>query len=242
MSLRQEDFAEILVQQGHCGNSEESQVLADLVYQEIPILLETTEDDETIRPTEEELMEWNNLLQDVLGVEEDESNSLLKLLLLVEDEEVEEEDDSENDVAIDDSEDEETAPLFDGHCPMCERYIKLTKHHLIPKETWPRVESRLRNAADAKNKGDLEKASMILGDGLIHLLDQLGGTKRSAIKAIMCGTADICRPCHSHVHNTYDNLTLAWSYSSVDLLLEDENIAKFCKWVSKQRPGKYAVR
>ncbi|CAJ1961643.1 unnamed protein product [Cylindrotheca closterium] len=243
MSLRREDFAGILVQHGHCGDLDEATVLADLVYQEIPILMETTEDDETIRPAEEEILEWQSLLQDVLGVEEDESNLLLKQLLLVDEEEEEEEEDaSENDVADEDSDDEDSFPLFDGHCPMCERYIKLTKHHLIPKETWPRVGVKLRNAAEAKKRGDLEKATMILGDGLIHLLDQLGDAKKSSIKAIMCGTADICRPCHSHVHKTHDNLTLAWSYSTVDLLLQDENIAKFCKWVSKQKPGKYAIR
>ena len=248
MSLRREDFVEILVQHGHCGDLDEATVLTDLVYQEIPILLETTEDDDAISPAEEEMVQWNNLLQDVLGVEEDESKLLLKQLLLMEedddddDDDEEEEDASENDVADEDSDDEESTPLFDGHCPMCERYIKLTKHHLIPKETWPRVGVRLRNAAETKKKGDIEKATMILGDGLIHLLDQLGDTKRSSIKAIMCGTADICRPCHSHVHKTHDNLTLAWSYSTVDLLLQDENIAKFCKWVSKQKPGKYAIR
>ena len=101
MSLRQEDFAEILVQHGHCGDLDEASVLADLVYQEIPILLETTEHDDVIHPSDDEITQWNSILQDVLGVDSDQSKSLLKELLLIEnDEEVEaEEDDAENDLS-----------------------------------------------------------------------------------------------------------------------------------------------
>lgn len=193
--MRREDFAEILVQRGHCGDSEEASVLADLVYQEITILSETTEDGEPFNPTDEKLEEWNNLIQEFFGVTVDQAKILLEELFLMEHEEEEDEkeneDDSESDVSKEDVSDEEEFQLFDGECELCDRCIRLTKHHLIPKSTWHRLGSRLRNAADAKQKGDIDRASMILGPGLMHTLDRLE-PKRNAIKAIMCTTCDIC--------------------------------------------------
>ena len=44
MSLQQDDFANVLIQQGHCSDIDEAHVLADLVYQEIPLLSETSKD------------------------------------------------------------------------------------------------------------------------------------------------------------------------------------------------------
>ena len=46
----------------------------------------------------------------------------------------------------------------------------------------------------------------------------------------------VCRPCHSHIHRTHDNVTLADSYNTLDALLEDSSIAKWIKYASKQRP------
>ncbi|EWM20742.1 conserved unknown protein [Nannochloropsis gaditana] len=47
--------------------------------------------------------------------------------------------------------------------------------------------------------------------------------------------AAICRPCHSAVHRTYDNETLAINFYTVSALLADEKIGKFVRWASKQR-------
>ncbi|KAK1742421.1 hypothetical protein QTG54_006986 [Skeletonema marinoi] len=35
----------------------------------------------------------------------------------------------------------------EGECQLCERAVKLTRHHLIPKTTWSRIKKRLWNAA-----------------------------------------------------------------------------------------------
>jgi len=142
---------------------------------------------------------------------------------------------------MDDGDDEEHAPLFDGECELCDRYIQLTKHHLIPKSTWPRMEAKLMHAADAIEGGNLDKASIILGPGLIHLMDDLSSSDKQYIRQILHRTCDICRPCHSALHRTHDNTELALWYSTIDRILEDEQMASFCKWANKQRSGKYAV-
>lgn len=128
--------------------------------------------------------------------------------------------------------------LQDGECELCDRFIKLTKHHLIPKETWSRVQTKLLHAAEAKEKGGMEKALFVLGPGLSDVLDRLS-SDRSTIRGLLSVTCDICRQCHTAVHRTHTNMELALTYNTVEKLLEDDNIRKFCQWASKQRPGKY---
>ena len=140
----------------------------------------------------------------------------------------------------DDNDDEEQAPLFEGECELCDRYIQLTKHHLIPKSTWPRMEAKLLYAADSIEGGNLEKARMILGPGLRHLEEELLPDKQ-CIRQILHRTCDICRPCHSALHKAHENTELALWYSTIDLILEDKQMASFCKWASKQRSGKYSM-
>jgi hypothetical protein len=151
-------------------------------------------------------------------------------------ENVDNDDDNDNEEEEDDG-----MLLFDGECELCDRYIQLTKHHLIPKSTWARVRTRLLHAAGAKEKGDIEKALVLLGPGLEHVLDRLS-TDKSSIRHILQISCAICRPCHSAVHKAHGNMELASSYNSVDQLLEDDQIAKFCRWANKQRPGKYSVK
>lgn len=139
-----------------------------------------------------------------------------------------------------DEEEEDGIALFDGECELCDRYIKLTKHHLIPRSTWSRLEVKLMHAAEAIDAGNAEKAAAILGSGLQHLLVKLRPQK-STIRNILHETCNICRPCHTTLHRRHDNLELALRYSTIDLLLGDGQIASFCKWASKQRPGKHAV-
>jgi hypothetical protein len=60
-----------------------------------------------------------------------------------------------------------------------------------------------------------------------HLLPrQKGGTSEH--------TVPMCRPCHGHVHATYDNHTLAVALSSLDALRRDERIARFVRFIRKQ--------
>lgn len=131
--------------------------------------------------------------------------------------------------------------IGDGECELCERNIKLTNHHLIPCSTWPRIFPRLMNAADALKSHGSHRAQLILGEGLEHLETSLHDASKTKIRRILQRTCRICRPCHSTIHRTHDNLTLAREYNTVELLLEDETIYKFCKWASKQKAGKYAT-
>jgi hypothetical protein len=48
-------------------------------------------------------------------------------------------------------------------------------------------------------------------------------------------TIDICRPCHDHIHVTYDNRTLALQYNTLDKLSNDATIAKHAQWASRQQ-------
>ena len=153
------------------------------------------------------------------------------------------------------ADDDGTALLFDGECELCDRYIQLTKHHLIPKSTWPRLEPLLLHASEALERGAPAKAMLVLGPGLLHLLEDLqcatttaaagggGGSEnhKHSIRQILYRTCDICRPCHSAIHKAHDNMDLALHYSTIDRILEDQDMAKFCRWASRQRVGRYAV-
>jgi hypothetical protein len=140
----------------------------------------------------------------------------------------------------DDDVDDDGEVLGDGECELCDRYISLTKHHLIPKSTWPRLQTKLLHAAVAKEDGDLERAQRILGAGLESLLTCLSMPKKSSLRVLLnTRTIAICKSCHSTIHKTHDNMTLALNFNSMEQLLGDEKIAKFCKWASKQRTGKH---
>ena len=46
---------------------------------------------------------------------------------------------------------------------------------------------------------------------------------------------DICQTCHRGIHRRYDEMHLAKSLSSVELILADRELKKFFQWVAKQR-------
>mmetsp|Transcript_15536 Transcript_15536/g.19891 ORF Transcript_15536/g.19891 Transcript_15536/m.19891 type:complete len:196 (-) Transcript_15536:552-1139(-) len=96
-------------------------------------------------------------------------------------------------------EDDDEDLLEDGCCEMCERFMPLTRHHLIPREEHKKYKKM----------------------GYTH--------------EVLNTCALICRPCHSAVHRTHDNATLASEYNTVDALMADENIVRFVKWARKQR-------
>eukprot|EP00535_Pseudo-nitzschia_heimii_P000089 CAMPEP_0197183112 /NCGR_PEP_ID=MMETSP1423-20130617/7476_1 /TAXON_ID=476441 /ORGANISM="Pseudo-nitzschia heimii, Strain UNC1101" /LENGTH=221 /DNA_ID=CAMNT_0042633659 /DNA_START=112 /DNA_END=774 /DNA_ORIENTATION=+ len=190
-------------------------------------------------------------LIDNLGVEEIQAKTILLELkrssgYTSSDEEKsdsnEEDNDSVGSLSFDDSDVDDSEYLQDGECELCDRYIKLTRHHLIPRSTWPRMQAKLLQAAKAEENGDREKALLILGDGLEDLLnDEHRGrsnvecrfvlsSDKSVIRGILQNTCDICRQCHSTVHRTHTNMELALNYNTVEKLLKDEKISKFCKW------------
>jgi len=226
-----ETLTRVLREDGFCSSKEEAGAIMEVIS------------------TDEDLTEPASLaaaLQEYLGISPDESGLLIKKTrtLLGEDSE-EEELNAEIDQGHSQEtfEDEDDADMIgEGDCELCERTIILTRHHLIPKSTWSKLEPRLLNAAVAQEKGDLRRASVIVGDGLVHLLDLIDSNDKASVRATLARTCNICRPCHSAVHRAHDNMTLARSYNTVEKLIEDETVFKFSKWASKQRVGKYARR
>jgi len=139
------------------------------------------------------------------------------------------------------TEEKEAGYLIDGECELCDRCIKLTKHHLIPKSTWPKIRTKLLHAADAKNNGDIDKARLIVGSGLEDVLDRIVcSDTKSFIRTILHDTTcNICRQCHTTIHKTHTNIDLALYFNSIEKLLDDTKISNFCRWASKQKNGRY---
>ena len=46
----------------------------------------------------------------------------------------------------------------------------------------------------------------------------------------------LCQPCHSTIHSFFTAKQLARSYSTLDLLRSDSDIAAFVKWVRRRAP------
>jgi 5-methylcytosine-specific restriction enzyme A len=63
-----------------------------------------------------------------------------------------------------------------------------------------------------------------------HLLPRAEGGKTEHI-------ADFCRLCHSTVHATFSNRTLADSYANVEALKAAPELQGYLKWVRRQDPG-----
>lgn len=254
-------LAEILVSQNACSTTEEAEAIAEIVLELVDDDGGTGNIDGMLSSVQEVVIE--NLI-DNLGIEEAQATTIfleLKRSDGCESSDDDETDESEGDQNVgersslngDISEDEDAyaEDLVEGECELCDRYIKLTRHHLIPKSTWPRMQTKLLLAAEAKESGDREKALLILGNGLEHLLGNgnnghnhegrrfVLSSDKAVVRAILHETCDICRQCHSTVHRTHSNIELALNFNSVEKLLEDERIAKFCKWASKQKTGKY---
>eukprot|EP00553_Chaetoceros_curvisetus_P015887 CAMPEP_0204645040 /NCGR_PEP_ID=MMETSP0718-20130828/1902_1 /ASSEMBLY_ACC=CAM_ASM_000674 /TAXON_ID=230516 /ORGANISM="Chaetoceros curvisetus" /LENGTH=289 /DNA_ID=CAMNT_0051666779 /DNA_START=105 /DNA_END=974 /DNA_ORIENTATION=- len=160
--------------------------------------------------------------------------------------------DNENYDSDSDSDPDGEEYIGSGECELCEREMKLTRHHLIPKHTWKHITSRFVSAAPFVEEGDMESAYRILDLGDDFQLPSTKTTRgteeyltgifssRVQIKLFLSSyCANLCRPCHSCVHGNIDHYELAERFNTVDSLLKNENIYKFCKWASKQKAGKY---
>lgn len=140
----------------------------------------------------------------------------------------------------------------EGECLLCERTVKLTRHHLIPKTTWPRIKKRLWNAAStiekyhslndesSHEKNELQ-AKLEKTLGMTDISDIPRTISHDSVRTFLVKVCLLCRPCHSKVHGLHTEMELATQYNTVEKLFADEEILKFGKWASKQRPGKYAV-
>ncbi|MFB4210890.1 HNH endonuclease [Shouchella sp. JSM 1781072] len=47
-------------------------------------------------------------------------------------------------------------------------------------------------------------------------------------------TADLCVPCHKHIHAVYTNKEIASRLTTIKELKRDEKVSKFIKWIRKQ--------
>lgn len=63
-----------------------------------------------------------------------------------------------------------------------------------------------------------------------HLLPRAEGGKKEH-------TAMFCRLCHSTVHASFSNHTLAGQYDSISALREAPELKPYLKWVKKQDPN-----
>ena len=191
--------------------------------------------------------EANDLLKEAFGndsssVEENcRSDSTGNESDRIEDDDDDDDDDDGSLLSIDSADDY----IKEGECELCEREMKLTLHHLIPKCTWKHIKPRFLEAADYYRKGNMDKVKKILGLGEELPFGVSSKTFKSGIAVklwLASYTASMCAPCHKCVHKHHDNMELAEKYNTIDKILEDERIFRFCQWQSKQKVGKYSLK
>mmetsp|Transcript_14469 Transcript_14469/g.20402 ORF Transcript_14469/g.20402 Transcript_14469/m.20402 type:complete len:263 (+) Transcript_14469:308-1096(+) len=244
-------LASVLLSASLCSNLEEAQGIAEAIIEDITS--SQNEEPGNLSASFRETCVCE--LEDYFAIRKEEATALVTKAFVIADNQEDSdalEDDEINSQASEEEdyeeENEEEILIGDGECELCERYIQLSRHHLIPKSTHSRMKPRLAHAFKALQKGEVHKANTVLGDGLDYLIPLLsnGSTDdvapASLFRSILNTTCNVCRPCHSAIHRAHDNVTLAEEYSTVQKLLGDENVYKFCKWASKQRAGKYALR
>jgi hypothetical protein len=105
----------------------------------------------------------------------------------------------------------------DGTCELCERDVRRTFHHLIPKETHSKYLKKKTLPENIK--------AIAMGIGVEP---SMGRVWLNTYGTMICG------PCHSAVHNAASNEDLAENYNTVELLLEHPKILAFAKYNSKQ--------
>mmetsp|Transcript_3973 Transcript_3973/g.5965 ORF Transcript_3973/g.5965 Transcript_3973/m.5965 type:complete len:284 (+) Transcript_3973:103-954(+) len=162
-----------------------------------------------------------------------------------------EHDDNEGDERDDDDDDGDF--VGEGECQLCERAVKLTRHHLIPKTTWSRIKKRLWNAAStietyhslddeiSHEKKEFTRNKLEKMLGMTDISDIPKAITHDSVRTYLFKVCLLCRQCHSAVHRIHTEMELATEYNTIDKLFGDEELLKFGKWASKQRPGKYAL-
>ena len=128
------------------------------------------------------------------------------------DDENEDDDDERpgSDIDFSDDEDDDGGYIGEGECELCEREIKLTRHHLIPKMTWSKFKKKIPQAVEAMTSGQEDKARMILGGTLADdLPSEIVANPNNTIllRRYLSQTCNICRPCHSTVHKKVRSLS-----------------------------------
>lgn len=108
----------------------------------------------------------------------------------------------------------------DGCCELCDREIRRTFHHLVPKETHNRYLKRSRLPAN------LEAYVTPDGNRAECTRSWLGG------HGIM-----ICGACHGSIHRAETNKTLAEEYNTLERILSHPKIRAFAEYNAHQRVG-----
>lgn len=141
--------------------------------------------------------------------------------------------------------------IGEGECELCERTIKLTRHHLIPKSTWPRMKKKLWRAASAiesfYSETDVDKQNYLRENlqntlGMGNITDLPSTITNASLRNYLSRVCSVCRQCHSAIHSINPEWELATEFNTIERLLESHKIRKFAKWANKQRPGKYSIR
>jgi hypothetical protein len=107
-------------------------------------------------------------------------------------------------------------PLGYSECEMCSRNMKLTFHHLIPKQLHSRYIKKRRLPNNLKHDAATMKIEEFLKVYGIH----------------------VCRPCHSSIHRCYDNKVLAEEYNTLDRIMEDDKLKAWADFHEGKRIGK----
>lgn len=227
---------EYLYKTGACTNNMEASIIAGQILEESGI----TTDMKNITDMDE-LKLIADILDQYVGFDSNEhALESVKAIFCIEKDDDDNNslddatDTSDNDDDVEDiSTIDENDYLVDGECELCERKMKLTKHHLIPKYTHSKLKKRLLHALTVSPNS--EKSIELLN----HFDDYptSGASRTKSINLFLSRTCTVCRPCHSHLHKLHDEYDLALNYNTVDKLLDDDNMRKFCIWSNKQRVG-----
>jgi hypothetical protein len=254
---------ELIFDKALCSSLQESQAIVESIAEE-------REDNRNgdSPGMETEITEWTHALQDFLGISVEESHQIIdqcRAAISTSKGDAETHEDSEEESLLEsgsDDEDDDGEYLEPGECELCERCMRLTRHHLIPKSTWQRMEVKMQHDWQAwcqQGSTSEDRAETPAGcSGWMQQLiaqESLDSARFSSkadrrqqqqdlhsktIRAMFKHhTCSICRPCHSAIHRFHDNMTLAQQYNTTELLLQDQQVYKFCQWASKQRAGKY---
>ena len=121
--------------------------------------------------------------------------------------------------------------IQEGECELCERELKMTLHHLIPKCTWKQIKPRYLEAAEYYRNGQMKKVKDIIdlgGDELPIGISLKTFKTGAAVNSFLSNfIANLCAPCHNCVHAHHRNRELTEKFNSVEKILEDEPTYKF---------------
>ena len=119
----------------------------------------------------------------------------------------------------DDFADEGSKFSMTGPCEMCGLPLRLTFHHLIPKETHGKILKR----------GVAREATIV---PLLPQPQMAGAELRAWLNT---HGINICGQCHRKVHQTLPNEELARKLNTLELVLAHEDIKRYLAWKRKQK-------